>query len=147
MITKYKFMHIFHALNLLRKPVPLLENYREISKPMLFANQTYRVCKNTQLGWFFCCLFCCCWGLLVCLFERALLRILQEQRTYCFNISFTKIPYFFNAKFLWFPVCSFFNNQHVYNQSKKRGIKHVVWLLWKSYNKVIWVCGLSWQPN
>ena len=52
MTTKYKFTHIFHTLNFLRKPVPLLENYREISKPVLFASQTYIVCQNIQLGGF-----------------------------------------------------------------------------------------------
>lgn len=40
--------------------------------------------------------------------EKALLRILQEQRTYVFNFFFfNKMQYFFNARFLCFPVPSF----------------------------------------
>lgn len=52
MTTKYKFMHVFHTLNFSRNPMPLLENYKNISKPMLFTNQTHIVCQNIQLGFF-----------------------------------------------------------------------------------------------
>lgn len=46
-------------------------------------------------------------GVLWFYWERALLRILQEQRTYGFNIFLSKMQYFFNAKFLWFLVPPF----------------------------------------
>lgn len=52
MTTKYMYMHVFHTLNFLRNPKPLLENYKNISKPVLFTSQTHFVCQNIQLGFF-----------------------------------------------------------------------------------------------
>lgn len=52
MTTKYKLMHVFHTLNFLRNPKPLLENSKNISKPVLFTSQTHTVCQNIQLRLF-----------------------------------------------------------------------------------------------
>lgn len=91
MTTKYKFMHVFHTLNFSRNPMPLLENYKNISKPMLFTNQTHIVCQNIELGFF----------------ERVSIAQDPAGRELGISILFcNKMWYFFDAKFLWFSVPS-----------------------------------------
>lgn len=78
MTTKYKFMHVFHRLNFLKNPKLLLENYKNISKPVLFlTSQTHIVCQNIQLG----------------LFERASTAqdYAQVHRTWDFNTFCNKM--------------------------------------------------------